>query len=162
MFRQIAASADFARRSRNRPEAKRSANSARHQRNSGWAGITAAEIAALRPEVRSLEERRLENQKKSGREHAAIGALSGLIIALAATIACPSAQAQNGKIEHPNLNFVVAGTSSTIYFTIPALARSLGYFKDEGLNVEWIDFGLRRKGASGACRRQRRRRYRFL
>ena len=57
-----------------------------------------------------------------------------------------SAPAQNGKIEHPNLTFVVAGTSSTIYFTIPALARSLGYFKDEGLNVEWIDLGSGAKG----------------
>ena len=75
-----------------------------------------------------------------------VGALSGLAVALAAMFACSSALAQNGKIEHPNLNFVVAGTSSTIYFTIPALARSLGYFKDEGLNVEWIDSGSGAKG----------------
>lgn len=75
-----------------------------------------------------------------------IRVLSALGIALTVMLTCPSAQAQSGKIEHPNLNFVVAGTSSTIYFTIPALARSLGYFKDEGLNVEWINSGSGAKG----------------
>ncbi len=75
-----------------------------------------------------------------------IRALSGLVIAFAVMLVCASAQPQGNKIEHPNLNFVVAGTSSTIYFTIPALARNLGYFKDEGLNVEWIDSGSGAKG----------------
>lgn len=72
-------------------------------------------------------------------------AVSGLGFALAVFVCLP-AQAQSGKIERPNLNFVVAGTSSTIYFTIPALARNLGYFKDEGLTVEWIDSGSGSKG----------------
>src|ERR1700744_4996775 len=75
-----------------------------------------------------------------------VRALSGLVVTLVAVFACSSARADNSRIEHPNLNFVVAGTSSTIYFTIPALARSLGYFKDEGLNVEWIDSGSGAKG----------------
>jgi NitT/TauT family transport system substrate-binding protein len=54
--------------------------------------------------------------------------------------------AQKAALEKPNLKIVTAGTSSQIYFIIPALARQLGYFKDEGLDIEWYDAGSGAKG----------------
>jgi NitT/TauT family transport system substrate-binding protein len=57
-----------------------------------------------------------------------------------------SAGAQKAPFEKPNLKIVTAGTSSQIYFIIPALARQLGYFKDEGLDIEWYDAGSGAKG----------------
>lgn len=60
-----------------------------------------------------------------------------------------SARAEsNAKPERPDLRIVVAGTSSTIYFWIPMLTRELGYFRDEGLNIEWFDSGSGSKGVS--------------
>lgn len=59
-----------------------------------------------------------------------------------------AAFAQTKDIEKPNLKIVTAGTSSQIYFLIPALARQLGYFKDEGLNIEWFDAGSGAKGVA--------------
>jgi NitT/TauT family transport system substrate-binding protein len=53
---------------------------------------------------------------------------------------------QKLALEKPSLKIVTAGTSSQIYFIIPALARQLGYFKDEGLDIEWYDAGSGAKG----------------
>ena len=57
-----------------------------------------------------------------------------------------SGDAPKARLEKPNLKIVTAGTSSQIYFIIPALARQLGYFKDEGLDIEWYDAGSGAKG----------------
>ena len=69
---------------------------------------------------------------------------------MAALILCGvmtgSAAAQKAALEKPNLKIVTAGTSSQVYFIIPALARQLGYFKDEGLDIEWYDAGSGAKG----------------
>src|ERR1700753_4057800 len=56
------------------------------------------------------------------------------------------AAGQSAALEKPSLKIVTAGTSSQIYFIIPALARQLGYFKDEGLDIEWYDAGAAPKG----------------
>jgi NitT/TauT family transport system substrate-binding protein len=61
-------------------------------------------------------------------------------------IVAASAGAQKASLEKPDLKIVTAGTSSQIYFVIPALARQLGYFKDEGLDIEWYDAGSGAKG----------------
>lgn len=55
--------------------------------------------------------------------------------------------AHAAELEKPRLSIVTGGTSSQIFFLIPALARQLGYFKDEGLNIEWFDAGSGAKGA---------------
>lgn len=78
-------------------------------------------------------------------------AISTLVsrFAIAATLAglmVVPANAEKQALEKPNLKIVTAGTSSQIYFLIPALARQLGYFKDEGLNIEWFDAGSGAKG----------------
>jgi NitT/TauT family transport system substrate-binding protein len=72
---------------------------------------------------------------------------SSLLVALLLNgIGIGSAAAQKASLEKPNLKIVTAGTSSQIYFIIPALARQLGYFKDEGLDIEWYDAGSGAKG----------------
>lgn len=65
-----------------------------------------------------------------------------------AILAAGPAAAQNKNLEKPDLKIVTAGTSSQIYFLIPALARQLGYFKDEGLSIEWFDAGSGAKGVA--------------
>jgi NitT/TauT family transport system substrate-binding protein len=81
--------------------------------------------------------------------------LSLFIAMLFPGVGMAGGDAQKAKLEKPSLKIVTAGTSSQIYFIIPALARQLGYFKDEGLDIEWYDAGSGAKGvqalvASGA------------
>jgi NitT/TauT family transport system substrate-binding protein len=77
-----------------------------------------------------------------------VAALSSSLIAglMLIGIGVGSAGAQKARLEKPSLKIVTAGTSSQIYFIIPALARQLGYFKDEGLDIEWYDAGSGAKG----------------
>ena len=76
------------------------------------------------------------------------GARFGAIRAMVAfsVLALGLFDARAAQLEKPNLKIVTGGTSSQIFFLIPALARQLGYFKDEGLNIEWFDAGSGAKG----------------
>lgn len=51
-----------------------------------------------------------------------------------------SISAQAGALEKTKITMAIAGTSSQIYFLAVNVAKSLGYFKDEGLEVETVDF----------------------
>ena len=69
-----------------------------------------------------------------------------LSVALAGCLACGGAFAQSAKPEKTKVVMAMAGVSSQIYFLVPNLASRLGFFKDEGLDVETIDTGSGAKG----------------
>lgn len=73
-------------------------------------------------------------------------ALALAFLAAALTLASPDAQAQAAKPEKPKLTLAVGGVSSQIYFVVPNLAQRLGYFKDEGLEIETVDTESGSKG----------------
>ena len=80
---------------------------------------------------------------------ASVASAPATFVALAAFAAllvftAPSAQAQ--KPEKSNVIVAVAGVSSQIYFVVTNLATRLGYFKDEGLDIEMVDSGSGAKG----------------
>lgn len=66
-------------------------------------------------------------------------------IAFALATALPAA-AQSPKPEKSKVVMSVAGVSSQIYFLVPNLAARLGYFKDEGIELETVDSGSGAKG----------------
>ncbi len=59
--------------------------------------------------------------------------------ALAIAFAMPIVAQAQGKIEKPNVSIAVGGKSGFYYLPL-TIAERLGYFKDEGLNVEISDF----------------------
>jgi NitT/TauT family transport system substrate-binding protein len=72
--------------------------------------------------------------------------LQAIAVALSGCLAFGSALAQAPKPEKPKVVMAMAGVSSQIYFLVPNLAARLGFFKDEGLEVETIDTGSGAKG----------------
>lgn len=52
--------------------------------------------------------------------------------------AAPGAYSQDARIENPNVRVAVGGKVGLFYLPV-TIAERLGYFKDEGLNVEFID-----------------------
>ena len=76
-------------------------------------------------------------------------AFAALCFALCASLA----NAQG--LEKTKITIGVGG--KTLFYYLPlTIAEQKGYFKDEGLDVEFQDFPGRRQGAAGADRRQRR------
>jgi NitT/TauT family transport system substrate-binding protein len=63
-----------------------------------------------------------------------------VLAACAATVAClPLAAQAQGKPEKPNVSIAVGGKPAFYYLPL-TIAERLGYFKDEGLDVEISDF----------------------
>ena len=68
------------------------------------------------------------------------------VVALSLAGVALCAQAQN-KLEKPDVHIAVGGKAAFYYLPL-TIAEQLGYFKDEGLNLEVSDF----KGGSAALR----------
>jgi NitT/TauT family transport system substrate-binding protein len=67
---------------------------------------------------------------------AAVAAVAGLALGAAMQ---PAAAAQDAKLEKPSVKMSVGGKPLLVYLPL-TLAERLGYFKDEGLDVEISDF----------------------
>ena len=67
--------------------------------------------------------------------------LRSLLFAIATAVCCavPFAAQAQGKIEKPKVSLAVGGKASFYYLPL-TIAERLGYFKDEGLDVEISDF----------------------
>ena len=67
-------------------------------------------------------------------------------LATANLLSASTALAQAPQLEKQKIVIAVAGVSSQIYFVVPNLAARLGFFKDEGLEIQTIDMGSGAKG----------------
>ncbi len=66
---------------------------------------------------------------------------------LAATLSLLTATARAEPLEHPRTIIGAGGLFSQVAKLPLVMARALGYFKDEGLDIEFIDFNSGAKGA---------------
>ena len=66
-------------------------------------------------------------------------AAAAAVVGLAFGMAAQPAAAQNAKPEKPSLKMSVGGKSLLVYLPL-TIAERLGYFKDEGLDIEISDF----------------------
>ena len=69
--------------------------------------------------------------------------------------------AGSARVAAAHVRIAIGGQTQMVYLPT-TLAQELGFYRDEGLDVELQDFRGRREGAAGARRRQRRRRLRLL
>ena len=68
-------------------------------------------------------------------------------LTLAAALSLMATMARAEPLEHPHVILGAGGLFSQVAKLPLVMARALGYFKDEGLDVEFIDFGSGAKGA---------------
>lgn len=68
------------------------------------------------------------------------GRISRLWMLAAVLTAWGSSQGLTAEVEKKKLTMAIAGTSTQIYFLAINVAKAHNYFKDEGLDVETVDF----------------------